>query len=264
VEGTSPTVEECVSTMSGYGASNRIVLCKSCGLTYASPRDSGLTDLYKQVIDNEYIDSWEERAKTFRKHLMVLKGQKAKGELLDIGCYAGIFLDEAKKAGYNVTGIEPSRWAADFARNKTGAEVLCGGWNEVSLPENHFDIVTMWDVIEHFDDPSACIKQAHRWLKSGGITAITTHDIGSPFARLMGKRYPWLMRFHLFHFTPKTLLAMLSKNGFEPVLVKYYVKFFSLKYILGRLGFKSRNKLLERLTIPLPSGDMFMVIARKI
>jgi 2-polyprenyl-3-methyl-5-hydroxy-6-metoxy-1,4-benzoquinol methylase len=294
-----PTAEECTSTVSGYARSNRIVRCRSCGFMYANPRDEGLTGLYEQVVDNDYLESWNERARTFRGHLRVLKRVREEiasldkrrqypprndaAALLDIGCYAGIFLDEAKKAGYSVMGIEPSKWAADYARNKTGAKVIQGGWNKASLPEGQFDVVTMWDVIEHVDDPSACLKQAHRWLKPGGIAALTTHDINSLFARIMGKRYPWLMRFHLYHFSPKTISAMLAKNGFETVLVKYYVKSFSLKYILGRLGLgrdvekgtvptsmdstvRGQSlllKLFEKMNVPLPSGDMFMVVARK-
>jgi SAM-dependent methyltransferase len=262
VEGIPPTVEECVSTVSGYASSNRIVSCRACGLVYANPRDEGLVRLYEQVVDDEYLESWEERARTFRRHLKTLQ-RYGKGRLLDIGCYAGVFLDEAKKTGYDIMGIEPSRWAAEFAAKKTGAEVLHGSWDSASLPENSFDVATMWDVIEHLEDPSACLGQVRRWLKTGGIVAITTHDIGSLFARAMGRRYPWLMRFHLYHFTPKTLSAMLVKNGLEPVSLKYYVKAFSLKYILGRLGLGLRSRLLERCTIPLPSGDMFMTIARK-
>jgi 2-polyprenyl-3-methyl-5-hydroxy-6-metoxy-1,4-benzoquinol methylase len=256
-------VEECVSTVSGYASSNRIVSCRSCGLLYANPRDASLTGLYAQVVDDEYVKSWEERARTFRKHLKVLEKYRQGRKLLDIGCYAGIFLDEAKKAGYDIMGIEPSKWAAEFARGKTGAEVLHGSWDAVTLPESGFDIITIWDVIEHLEDPSACLKHVHGWLKSGGIVAITTHDIGSLFARMMGKRYPWLMRFHLYHFTPKTLSAMLSKNGLKVVLVKYYVKAFSLKYILGRLGLNVRSGIFEKVAIPLNSGDMFMIIARK-
>jgi len=264
VKDTSPSLEDCVSTINRYASFNRVVSCRSCGLVYANPRDAGLKRLYEQVVDDEYLESWHDRARTFRNHIRILESfKKEKGRLLDIGCYGGIFLDEAKKHGYDISGIEPSRWAAELAAGKTGARVVCGGWDDASLPSDYFDIVTIWDVIEHLEDPSACLRQVQMWLKPGGIVAITTHDIGSLFARIMGKRYPWLMRFHLYHFEPKTLSAMLAKNGLETISARCYVKRFFLKYILGRIGFSLRNILFEKVAIPLNSGDMFMMIARK-
>lgn len=259
-----PTVEDYTSTVNKYGFFHRLVSCRRCGLVYMNPRDIEIKNLYKKVVDNAYLESWEERAVTFKKHLKILAKYKAKkGNLLDIGCYAGIFLNEAKKDGYNAIGVEPSEWAADCARRKTGAEVLCGSWDEISLPEGFFDIVTMWDVVEHLEDPSGCFKKIHGWLRKDGIIAVTTHNIEGWFARLMGRRYPWLMRFHFYHFEPKTLSAMLLKNGLEPILVKSYLKTISLKYMLSRLGIRPRGKLFERARFSFDTGDMFMVIANK-
>ena len=99
--------------------------------------------------------------------------------------------------------------------------------------------------------------------ESGGIVAVTTHDIGSLFARVMGRKYPWLMRFHLYHFTPTTLSAMLSRAGLKPVLTKYYSKRFSLKYFLSRLGIKVKGKLFEKISIPIYTGDMMLIVAEK-
>lgn len=259
-----PTVEDYTSTINRYGRFHRLVSCRQCGLVYMNPRDAGIKDLYKKVVDNAYLESWEERVITFKGHLKELAEHKAgRGNLLDIGCYAGIFLSEAKKDGYNVTGIELSEWAAGYAGRKTGAEVLCGSWDEVSLPESSFDAVTMWDVVEHLEDPSACFKKIHSWLKKDGIVAVTTHNIKGRFARLMAKRYLWLMRFHIYHFEPKTLSAILAKNGFELISEKPYVKTISLKYMLGQAGIKIPWRFLEKARFSFDTGDLFMIIARK-
>lgn len=264
VSGTVPTVEDYTSTVKRYGRFHRLISCRACGLVYANPRDAGIKDFYRKVTDEAYLESWEERAVTFRKHLKILAEHKPeRGRLLDLGCYAGIFLNEAKKDGYDVTGVEISEWAADYAKKKTQARVLSGSWDEVSFPEGSFDVVTMWDIVEHLEDPSACLKKVRGWLKEGGIIAISTHDIKGWFAGLMGRRYLWLMRFHIYHFEPKTLKEMLARNGFEVLSIKYYVKTVSLKYLLGKVGIRIFGRLLEKARGSFNTGDFFMVIARK-
>ncbi len=261
---TRPSVEDYTSTVNKYSVFNNIVKCKKCGLVYMNPRDVGVNELYKDVVDNAYLKTWQERSETFNEHLKVIAKYKPCGLLLDIGCYAGIFLDEAQKRGYQVTGIEPSTWASDYARKKTGATIINASCNEkLFFPTEEFDLVTLWDVVEHLDDPSLCLSNIYTYLKSDGIVVITTHDIGSIIAKLMGKRYPWLMRFHLYHFTPKTLSVLLLKNRLEVVLTRYYSKKFSIAYILSRAGIKAESALFKRIVIPVNTGDMFMVIAKK-
>jgi 2-polyprenyl-3-methyl-5-hydroxy-6-metoxy-1,4-benzoquinol methylase len=260
---SKPTVDDYVSTIPRYGEYNDIVRCQSCGLVYMNPRDTGIGDLYCDVVDDDYIESWKERASTFRNLLKLLEKIKPQGDLLDIGCYAGIFPNEAIKKGYRVTGIEPSRWASGYAREKTGTNIITGTWDKVSLEKSSFDIVTMWDVVEHLEDPAACFSFIYDRLKVNGIVLVTTHDIESLFARLMGRKYPWLMRFHLYHFSPKTLSAMLSKAGLKPVLTKYFSKSYSLKYLLSRFGLRANGAFFEKIKMPVYTGDMFLIAARK-
>jgi len=261
---TSPSVEDYTSTVNKYSIFNNIVKCDRCGLVYMNPRDGGLNELYKEVVDNAYLETWHERAETFNEHLGIIAEYKPCGKLLDIGCYAGIFLYEAQKRGYQVTGIEPSTWASVYARNKTGATIINASSNEkLFFPAAEFDLVTLWDVVEHLDDPSLCLSNIYTYLRDDGIVVITTHDIGSIIAKLMGKRYPWLMRFHLYHFTPATLSALLLKNKLEVIFTKYYSKKFTLDYILSRFGIKVKGGIFKRITIPVNLGDMFMIIAKK-
>jgi len=71
------------------------------------------------------------------------------------------------------------------------------------------------------------------------------------------------MRFHLYHFNPSTLSKMISKAGFVQLKTNYYSKVFSVKYLLSRLGLNVSNKIFSDISIPVFSGDMFMIIARK-
>lgn len=258
-----PSVEEFTSTVNEYATYNNIVKCNDCGLVFMNPRDENVNSLYQDVVDKEYINSWNEREKTFKNHISWIKKYKKNGNLLDIGCYAGIFPYVAKKSGFEVTGIEPSMWAAEYAGNKTKSKIYQGSWKDVSFKEGSFDIITIWDVIEHLEDPLGCLKISHKWLKRDGLLTVTTHDISSILARMMGGKYPWLMRFHLYHFSPKTLTEMIKKAGFTDVKTTYYSKVFSLKYLLSRLGINTDNKILSGVSIPVWSGDMFMITARK-
>lgn len=260
---SSVEVADFVSTNTDYGRYHNIVQCRDCGLLYMNPRDVGIPDLYGDVEDEAYLETWEERAITFRSHLDLLKKIKASGKILDVGCYAGIFLDEAKKAGYEVAGIEPSRWASEYTRKKTGAEVWTGTCEKLSLPVAEFDVVTVWDVVEHFEDPASCFRALNPTLKPGGHILVTTHDIDSRAAKIFGKRYPWLMRFHLFHFSPKTLSEMLRRCGFEVISTEYYTKKFSIDYLLSRVGFGGWFPLLKKILVPVPTGDMFLIVAKK-
>lgn len=262
IKHSSATVSEFTSTSTGYAMYNDIVRCLNCGLIYMNPRDRDIVGLYEDVVDEAYLGSWPERAEGFAEHIKTIEKYKPGRDMLDIGCYAGIFPDVAVKAGYNVTAIEPSKWASEHAK-KTGARIIQGGCGSVKLESNTFDVVTMWDVVEHLEDPMGCLERIHDYLRPGGIAIVATHDIGAIIPRILGKRYPWLMRFHLYHFTPRTLGMMMKKAGLELVETKYYGKTFTIKYLLSRLGIETKAKIFENYKININPGDLFLIVGRK-
>ena len=91
-----------------------------------------------------------------------------KGKMLDIGCGTGYFAGTMKKAGWDVTGIEPNRKAREF-----GTEILTlrmiGPERISELPAASFDCITMWHVLEHFHDPFKYAAEIKRLLKPGGV-----------------------------------------------------------------------------------------------
>jgi ubiquinone/menaquinone biosynthesis C-methylase UbiE len=180
----------------------------------------------------------------------------------------------AKESGWDAWGVEPSTWAAEQARSR-GLNVITGTLAEAGLQENYFDVVTMWDVIEHLTDPAGEVRHIHRVLKPGGVFAIHTIDIESWFARLMGKRWPWLMEMHLYYFSPRTLGKLLERHGFTIIRSSAQGRFLRLGYFATRiepynkpiagaiLGAVARLKL-NGLAIPVNFGDLFTLYARKI
>ena len=256
-------VNDYVGTNTGYAKYHDMYQCSACQVLYMDPIDSGLDDLCSDVVDADYLTSWDDRALIFRDHLKYLKNHIKHGKLLDVGCYAGIFLNEAKREGFDVTGVEPSKWAAQYAQNKVNCSVYQGMFNSVGISDGSFDVVTIWDVIEHLANPRESVEKAFSLLRTGGYIAITTHDIESVFSRLMGGRYPWLMRFHLVHFSPKTLTKMLEATGFKTVETIYYKKSLSIQYFLKRFGINTQPNFLTKRRLAFNTGDMFLIIAEK-
>lgn len=263
-------------THGGYGVHGRIVRCRRCGLMWVSPRPAPaeIAARYVEVEDPLYAAEREGRALTFDRHLRSLErlvGPAAGRSLLDVGAYIGVFVEVARARGWDAVGLEPSRWATATARER-GLPVTQGFLEDRPFPPRSFDVVTLWDVIEHVTDPLATLRRCHELLRPGGTLVVHTMDAGSSAARLLGRRWPWLMEMHLFYFDRSTLTAMLRTAGFEPRGCRAQGRYLRLSYLATRVGaFWPRcGRLLERafaatrlarLPVPLNFGDLFTVYA---
>jgi 2-polyprenyl-3-methyl-5-hydroxy-6-metoxy-1,4-benzoquinol methylase len=266
-------------TYDGYGRHHAIVQCRQCGMTYTNPRlDKGdILDAYAAVEDPLYVEEREGRVLTFERHLKPLEritGPPNGRPLLDVGCYTGVFVEIAERHGWEAWGLEPSRWAVKQARAR-GLDVIQGTLTTASLPEAYFEVVTLWDVIEHLTDPCKALQQAHHVLRPGGLVVIHTIDIESPFARLLGERWPWLMEMHLYYFSRQTLRVMLGRCSFEVISIRPQGRYLRLGYLMSRLRplvptvGRSAEWLVTRLglrglAVPLNLGDLSTAYARKV
>jgi 2-polyprenyl-3-methyl-5-hydroxy-6-metoxy-1,4-benzoquinol methylase len=225
-------------TCDGYGVHPPIVQCRRCGLVYANPRQdpSVIIETYEAVKDPLYIEEREGRVLTFERHLRPLErltGPPNGRRLLDVGAYTGVFVEIAARRGWEAWGVEPSRWAVGEAR-KRGLQVVQGTAETADLPREYFDVVTLWDVVEHLTDPLGELRCIRRLLKPGGLLVVHTIDIGSLFARLMGRRWPWLMEMHLYYFDRRTLRMMLEKAGFVAQSIRAQGRYLRLGYLMSR------------------------------
>lgn len=265
-------------TSSGYGQHSQIVQCRYCGYVYANPRWVGpdLLDAYEAVEDETYVNERQGRVLTFRRHLQALErhtGPGAGHRLLDVGAYVGVFVEVAREAGWDACGVEPSQWAVNVARRR-GVPVIQGTQASLAGQGQSYDVITMWDVIEHVEDPFAELAQAYRLLKPGGLLAVHTMDIESPVARLLGRRWPWLMGMHIHYFSQRTLAQMLQKVGFTILASNVQGRYLRLGYLASRLqalvpgaGAWARrlvvNLGLEGVPVPVNLGDLFTIYAQK-
>lgn len=262
----------------GYGHHPQIVACNHCGHVYANPRwsETELVAAYTAVEDEIYVTERTGRELTFRKHLAAMERQVgvANGRsLLDVGAYIGVFVEVAQAAGWRACGVEPSTWAARQAQQR-GLNVIEGTQDAPALQGCQFDVVTMWDVIEHVAEPLTEVQKASHLLKSGGWLVVHTMDIDSLAARLLGSRWPWLMDMHLHYFSQQSMAYMLAQAGFNVVWSGAQGRYLRLGYLASRIGglHGALGRLAERgvaqldlaeTAVPINFGDLFTVYARK-
>jgi 2-polyprenyl-3-methyl-5-hydroxy-6-metoxy-1,4-benzoquinol methylase len=230
-----------------------LVQCQQCGLVYVSPRPDAneLYALYGEtyfrndesgvVGYTNYLRDEANIRKTFAGRLKRLERYVQPGRLLDVGCAAGFFLDEARKRGWQVEGMDVSSYAVEYARGRFGYDVRHGSLTDLDYAAGAYDLVTMWDVIEHVPDPLAYVRKAASLLRSGGVFALATPDVDSLPAKLAGPRWVGykLSEEHVYYFSTKMLTRMLEEAGFEVVNARYVGKYVTLRLFLDRLGMYS-------------------------
>ena len=208
-----------------------MVACGACGCLYVGEDPAGIDfeALYGQAyysggsdaVFADYVGQQAARRAQARFKLATLRYLPPRvprsGRLLDVGCAAGFFLAEAR-AHYEVQGVELSAWSSQYARERLQLPVFTGTLQQAALPDDHFDVVTLWDVIEHVPDPVPLLAEAARVLKPGGRLVLSTGDWGSAYAQRKGPDWhlmtpPW----HLTMFSRATLTRAAARAGLMPV-----------------------------------------------
>jgi SAM-dependent methyltransferase len=215
----------------------RLVRCRQCSLLFVNPRIPAAAMLagYAEGDDRRYVSQMGARVRTFAGALSHINRLKpAKGRLLDVGTAAGAFLRAARDDGWAAMGIEPNRWLARWGRDTYGVAIQVGSIDDVSTPDGHFDVVTLWDVIEHTPDPLHVLRRTRQLLKEDGLLVVNFPDIGSWIARTMGRSWPFLSSVHLYYFTRDTMRATLQKAGFETTRIRPHVQRLELDYLFSR------------------------------
>ncbi len=243
---------------------SHIVRCRKCGLIYVNPRypQASLQEIYTESyydhdgINNgrefygydDYLQDEENIRITFARRLKTIERFAETGRLLDVGCATGFFLDLARQQGWNALGTEVSQFGAAYAREKLNLDVRIGTLRSLDLNDASFDVVTMWDVIEHVVDPMSELREIHRLLRSGGVLSIITPDAGSFVARLLGRRWEEYRRVreHVYFFSRATLTHMLQECGFDVLLTESADKVFYLGPAVKRLKYYAWDGRLTR------------------
>jgi 2-polyprenyl-3-methyl-5-hydroxy-6-metoxy-1,4-benzoquinol methylase len=201
-----------------------IVECINDGLLFVSPRPRDVSPYY----DSRYYlggvpgvyQSYEAHVATMESEWSArlrLLEEKSSGtrRLLDVGAATGAFVALAASRGWAARGIELSGWAASEARRIHGVDVLEGSLPDARFVEGEFDVVTMWDCIEHLSDPRGVLDAIRLLLAPGGVVALSTGAVPHRDPRSTSGWYypPW----HLYYFSRETMTALLNRCGFEIV-----------------------------------------------
>ncbi len=212
------------SSSSDERLNHRLVACARCGLQYVSPRlrADAVLEGYVGGSDELFVSQARGREITFGKSLDLIQRawQRGPGRLLDVGTGGGSFPFIASKRGWQAEGCEPNRWLCDWALENYNLPVRPGTVFEQNFPARSFDVVTLWDVLEHTPDPKSEVRETHRLLRENGLLVINYPDIGSWIARLMGRSWVFLLDVHLYYFTRATIRKLLEDAGFEIVLIR--------------------------------------------
>lgn len=225
-----------------------LLRCNSCLFVFVHPTPTGLSDIYNKNYFHPsegeaiaYTNYEEDKAsirhafQSYLEHFSLLTHGK-KGNILDVGCATGYFLDMARDEGWKTYGMELSEYAGALARER-GHEVSVGGLFELKTGER-MDVVTMWDVLEHVDSPRMFLESVKEYMNPGAYVAINTPNIGSVWARVMGKKWHAILPpEHINYFNEENLKLLLEQIGFEIVHTKRIGKRFSLPYFFN-IGYR--------------------------
>ncbi len=202
-----------------------VTRCKQCHLVYAilDHDDHDSQNRYTEdYFQEEYMPQFSggfclpNLQRLYYNKVNDIREYRRENKMLDVGCAVGSFMAVARADGWRPYGVEISEYAAKLGREELDLDVTAGTLLDMDLPEKDFDVITLWDVIEHLRDPRSNLEKAHELLRQGGIVAICTPNIASVTARIIREKW-WIYSppDHIYYFTFRTLKRMLHETGFE-------------------------------------------------
>lgn len=194
------------------------VRCSGCRLVLINPRPvfREVEKTYDERYSAAYIGKADKKLKRCRRWVRrVARRFVSSGKWLDVGCSAGFVVAAANEAGFDGYGVEIEPAATAYGRNELGLDnISCGTLSDQHYPGVFFDVVTLYDVIEHVPDLNAVVAELTRILRPGGIVEIRTPDIGH--WRTPNKLRDWKEikpSEHLYYFSYATLSRLFAKHG---------------------------------------------------
>lgn len=261
--------------------------CINCRLIFQSPLPKG-QELKKFYENSNYFSFWGNRKSWSQIDEMKEKSSALllkeltdiniySGKLLDVGCARGALLNAAKKIGFSVYGIEPSKESSVYAKKISGGTIYNNLFEDVEFNNILFGVVVFFDSLEHFPDINSVVQKCGEILAKNGHILISTPDTDSLSYRLLGKSWPHFKKEHLYYFNKRSIQLLLKKNGFEIFSVKPSLKVLTLNYV--KSYFESFNsglfakiiirllsivpKRLLSLSITIHNGNMLILAKKK-
>lgn len=200
-----------------------VVKCLRCEFIFLNPRPkrSEILNLYSSNFhksDTSLLFKTIEPCFDIAEQstIKMLKEYRGNGKTLDVGCGNGRFVASMLKNGYDAYGLEPNRRAENFASRLFRGRIYYQRLDECGFPQKTFDIITMFQSLEHVYHLQKLLQEVRRILKDNGIFYVCVPNTDFFESRLFGPYYYNLeVPRHLYFFTRKSLTGILSKNGFK-------------------------------------------------
>ncbi|MCI5137043.1 MAG: class I SAM-dependent methyltransferase [Candidatus Electrothrix sp. AR1] len=233
-----------------------VVKCCSCGLMRTNPRPTPdsigfyYPDDYGPYIGTQIRQKAATPSKSGIKKLLKLFKHIFKfntshlpplkpGRLLEIGCASGSFLHQMANQGWQVQGIEFSEKAARAAAQQ-GYSVYTGSLESAPPPNESFDLIVGWMVLEHLHDPIGSLKKLREWANQDAWLVFSVPNAGSlEFSLFKNKWYALQLPTHLYHFTPATIEKVLSAGGWK---IEKIFHQRNLNNLIASTGYVLRDK----------------------
>lgn len=262
-----------------------ILACPRCGAWYLqdSTPAPDYDDGYLQrraggAAVRGYYDYEADRGlhlRNFAQNLAILDEFAARGSLCDVGCASGHFLAAAQASGRftALTGVDVSAEAIAQVRARVGCATAVGRVEAMPAP-GQFDVVTMWETIEHVDRPVEALAAARAWLRPGGLLALATGDNASLVARLLGKRWWYLVPpDHCVYFNRTALATALTRAGLRVLgwrrIWWHWVSAANVAMKLVRsfdvpaAGALAAARCMPAIPVPIPHGTTLVAMATR-
>ena len=216
----------------------RILMCKDCRLSFTDPMQAGDRTFYKGCIVYERTDSVtisehsRSAAKKSNRRLLGLIPKE--GRVLDIGCGLGVFVKYALEQGYDAYGVDFNDEHIHLGQKVLGLgeRLILGDVKDLhnrNCFSKSFDLITLFEVIEHVEDPGQLIKSTYKMLSKGGLLAISCPNEArwQPTGRVFADYPPH----HLTRWRPDTLRSFLGNHGFEHIKTELDCRFSNLIWV---------------------------------
>ncbi len=256
----------------------RIVECSSCGLVYSNPIIAAdvIEAFYRDTpfVTEPPLDS--NMLRDYRQHLEdVLPLVSGRKSLLEIGCANGVFLKAALGLGFeDVRGVEPGAEAVRQAPEEIRSRIVNSLFSAKLFAPASFDVICCFQIMDHFLDPVALLRDVNTLLRPGGIVLLVNHNISSWLPRLLGRRCPMYDIEHIYLWDTRTMPRVLEKTGFDLIRVgnvptsyspTHAIRMFPFPWVIKRplLGL-TEQPWVRSLKIRVAAGNMITVGRKRV
>lgn len=236
------------------GENFQLCVCMTCQFKFTNPRPED-SELPKYYLSEDYVSHTNSkkgllfrmyhlvRSFTLKRKVALVRQHVSRGTLLDYGCGTGMFLREASRSGFEAVGLEPDAGARNIAA-ESGLQIF--GQKSDLAPDNLFDAITAWHVLEHVSDLNETVAWFKQHLNKGGIMIIAVPNHRSFDAAHYGPFWAaYDVPRHLYHFDKTSIRNLMAKSGMQllsthpMVFDSFYVSMLSEKYKRGEIAYLS-------------------------